>query len=646
MKTPTLLKSTFLKSLSAVAAFALAAFIPPATAAEKVDVLVYGATPGGIAAAVNAAREGASVVLLQEDGHIGGLHSGGLSNPDFRSFECLGGTWREILHRSEQHYIKTYGEGSQQVIDSQRGAYSEPRVSRKIFEDMLGETDVTIRLHRRLDSVRTDPEGGSEGRARLLAASFYDTSGTDGAPIEYEATVFIDATYEGDLIAAAGVETVIGCEGKAAYGESIAFDEPNDWVMAYNFRVCMTTDPDNFIPIEEPEGYDREAFRLLIDGIKDGSIKSLRNPGPTPAILKVRPIPNHKADFNDDANVPISLALKNINHPWPEGDPETRRGIFEEYKHHHLAIFWFLGNDPEVPEEWREEMRRWGLPKDEFDDTGNWTPALYVREGRRMVGVTVFTEHDTQPAEGSVRAPVQHDAIAVADYSLNSHGVYSPEPGVNLGRIGKQTVPYGIPYGVILPKEVDGLLSPVALSASRVGYSALRMEPCWTALGQAAGIAAAMAVKDGGEVRDVPVPDLQERLWDLGAMTVYVSDLAETSEIPLPAWDPPGSYTAAIHDWPPTSPWFVAVQYFGTHGFFHDLVDPETGPARPGERATGQWRQAFTQHAVGLRDPIDETLAAKWAAKAEVPLEGDLVPDGELTRGDFLNRLYREVRKR
>lgn len=613
----------------------------PAHAAERFDVVVYGATPGGIAAAVNAAREGASVALVQEDGHIGGLTSGGLSNPDFSSFEALGGTWREFMHRVEQHYIQAHGAGAQQVIDSVRGAYSEPRVARRMFEEMLnGEKRITIYLHHRLAQAKTSDAAG--GRKRLTAATF--TNLKTHQPHEIEAAVFIDGTYEGDLLAAAGAKHRVGCESKAEYGESLAFDEANKHVMTYNFRVCLTTDRANFFPIPKPDTYRREAYAPLVGLIRDGKIKSLCNPGPRPFILKVRPIPNQKADWNDEAASPISLSLENVNHPWPEGTPEVRAKIFNTYKDHSLGLFWFLANDPEVPEAFRTQMSRWGLPKDEYPDTGHWTPALYVREGRRLVGEYVFTEKDTQPAAGSVRAPVQRDSVAIGDYSISSHGTSSPSFGVTVGQIGKQIRPYQIPYGVLLPRDVDGLLVPVAVSSSHVGFSALRMEPSWTNLGQAAGVAAGMAVKQGKPVRDVPVPALQQRLWELGAMTVYISDLAPRVKIPKPAWDPPGSFEAGLHPWPINSPSFKAAQYFGTRGFFHDLVDPKA-PVQPRTRATGQWGGAYPNHEIGINLPIDEVLPVRWAKQAGVELSPDLKPDGQLTRGEFLNRLYARVHR-
>ena len=403
-----------------------------ARAAERVDVVVYGATPGGIAAAVNAAREGATVALVQEDGHIGGLTAGGLSNPDFQSFEALGGTWREFMHRVERYYVRAHGAGSQQVIDSVRGAYSEPRVARRVFEEMLaGEKRITTYLHHRLASAKT--VDAANGRKRLTAATFTNLKTQQSLVVE--ATVFIDGTYEGDLLAAAGAKHRVGCESKAEYGESLAPAEANGHSMTYNFRVCLTTDRANFVPIPKPATYRREDFAPLIGLIKAGKIKGLKAPGPRPAIFKVRPIPNQKADWNDEAASPISLSLENVNHPWPEGSPEVRERIFNVYKDHSLGLFWFLANDPEVPEAYRAEMSRWGLPKDEYVDTGHWSPALYVREGRRLVGEYVFTEKDTQPAPGSVRAPVQTDGVAIGDYIISSHGTSSPSFGVTLGHI-------------------------------------------------------------------------------------------------------------------------------------------------------------------------------------------------------------------
>jgi hypothetical protein len=261
-----------------------------------------------------------------------------------------------------------------------------------------------------------------------------------------------------------------------------------------------------------------------------------------------------------------------------------------------------------------------------------------------MIGDFVFTEHHTQPAAGTLRSPVQTDSVAMGHYSLNCHGVYSPEPGVTLGHFGKQVSPFQIPYRVMLPPNVEGLLVPVAVSASHVGYSAIRMEPTWTALGQAAGIAAAMAVKENKDARKIDVARLQDRLHAVGAMTVYIPDLGADRQVPRPSWDPPGTFTVRVLDEPAKSPLFRAAQYFGTKGYFHGLAS-EAKRAHKTARATGQWSEARMDLAIEPSKPIDETLAKEWLSSAGLASSERLRADGRLTRGEFLIRMYESVRK-
>jgi hypothetical protein len=627
-----------------------------AAPSESFDVVVYGATPAGVAAAVNAAREGASTILVQEDGHIGGLASGGLSNTDFRSFESLGGTFREFMQRVKRHYAETFGEDSQQVIDCVEGGYYEPKVARLVFEQMLDEANVSVLLHHRLketEVTRTLEVSGSltDERKRIVAARF--TNLKNDAARDIRARVFIDATYEGDLIAAAGVAYRVGCEAKEEYGESLAFDEANNYVQAYNFRVCLTRDPDNRHPLPKPDDYDRSHYAPLIEHIASGRVNALSQQTGDRPVLKIRPMANEKADFNDVEASPISLAVRNVNHPWPDGSPKVRQSIYEFYRDYSLGLFWFLTYDPEVPDEWRREMRQWGLPKDEYPENDHWSPALYVREGRRMVGVYVFTEKDTQPESGQVRARLHPDSIAIGDYSHSSHGVFDPEPGAPpIGVIGKAVAPFQIPYGVLLPKELNGLLAPVPMSASHVGFSALRMEPTWTALGQAAGVAAATAVREDAELRDLDVTHLQLRLHELGAMTVYVSDLGTPTDVPRPAWDRPGTtFRAWLSSVPSASPYFQAAQFFGTKGFFHGLSGPEEIARRePRSPTTGQWRSRYANHFLAPDTPMDVDLARRWLEmagdlKLQPNLTAEQAVEQELTRGEFLNRLFAEVRE-
>jgi len=630
MSTPSLLRPfTFLLLLLPVAQLAAASY----------DVVVVGATPAGVAAAVNAAREGATVALVEETGHIGGLASGGLSNTDFRTFPALGGTFREFMHRVEQHYIRTHGAGSQPVIDCVVGGYYEPKVARRAFEDMLGEQSrITVLLHHRLAGADVVPSGGNR---RIRSVDLADLRG--GRRVTLGAKVFVDATYEGDLVGAAKVPYRLGCESKYEYNEDVSpFEEPNRWVQSYNFRVTLTRDPANRIEITRPASYDEREFLPILEHLKSGQAKSFANPDPD-FILKVRPMSNLKADFND-APATVSLALKNVNHPWTEGSPEVRAGIFQRYKDYSLGLFWFLGNHPGLPEKIRSEMRQWGLPRDEYVDTDHWSPALYVREGRRIVGEYVFTQHDTERDPDSVRARLHRDSVGIGDYALNCHGVYSPAPGVNIGRHGRAVRPFQMPYRIMVPIEMDALLVPVAVSATHVGYSAIRMEPAWTALGQAAGIAAAMVAREGGEVRQVDVPELQRRLHEAGAFTVYITDLFPARSIPRPEWDPRGPFTAHFAPWPSRSDYSVAAQFFGTRGFFHGFgAEERYQRSRGAGSSTGQWGIQYSEHEVELDRPIDAALATRWLKLAGVTATPEFTADGRLTRGQFLLRLYAAV---
>lgn len=602
--------------------------------AEDFDVVVVGATPSGVAAAFNAAREGARTALVEETIHIGGLASGGLSNTDFRDFESVGGTFLEFMKRVEGYYARTHGADSQQVRDSVLGGYYEPRVARLVFEEMLAEQKVSVHRQLRLKSVEVKA-------GRLSRAVFEDRQARQTRSLT--ARVFIDATYEGDLMAMAGVPYHLGCEARSKYGEPLAPEEENHWVQTYNFRVCLTRDRSNSLGLPKPQNYRPEDFAVLAEQFRTGKVLSFANPAPK-AVLKVRPIPNRKADFNDMPTA-FGLALKNINHPWVEGDQKVRDGIFQRYKDHSLGLFYFLANDASVPEKVRAEMLQWGLPKDEYTDTGNWSPALYVREGRRMIGKFVFTQKDAEPVAGSLRSPIYLDSVAIGHYSLNCHGVYSPSPGVNLGAFGQNVSPYQIPYRVLLPPNVNGLLVPVAVSASHVGYSTIRMEPSWTALGQAAGVAAAMAIRQKREVRDLEVGGLQDRLHALGAMTVYVPDLGPERRVPRPSWDPPGSFVVRRLEEPARSSLFRAAQYFGTRGYFHELATESRAGAGKRKTATGQWSEARMDLSLEPSRPMDPQLAASWLAKAGIPDGPGFRADGVVTRGEFLERMYRTVKK-
>ena len=562
------------------------------------DVLVVGATPAGIAAAVNVAREGYSVALTEESSHIGGLVSGGLSNTDFKHIESVQGTFREFMRRVVAIYRESYGPESAEVKASMQGAYYEPRVARRAFEEMLhGEAKLQLLPKHRLASAEI-----REGR--VTALRFERLSGE--APLRIRARVFIDATYEGDLIAAAGVPYSVGREGRKEYGELFAgrkyfkegrflpgsTGEGDSRVQCFNFRITMTNNPGNRVAISKPRSYRREDYDGLIAWMRTGKITAVAE-----GVVRFRHIPNRKADVNDVMHAPLSLRLLGENDEWPEGTPAQRAKIFERFRDYSLGLFWFLQNDPEVPAAIREEARQWGLPADEFPDSGNFPPYLYIREGRRMQGDYVFTEIDTQPqiGQGSVRAPLYPDSIAIGDYSIDSHGESAPiayHPGVTDGSYGFSTVPFQVPYRVMTPRGIANLLSPVALSASHVGYSALRMEATWTAIGQAAGLAAAEVLRSKSTVQSVDTARIQARLHELGAATIYVSDVL------------------------PGHPHYAMVQRLGNRGFLHDLYDARVHTPKAQAPVAGtQWRAAPDLHDVRLEERVGEQLLKKWSER-------------------------------
>ena len=602
---------------------------------QNFDVVVYGATPSGIAAAVNAAREGMSVGLFEETGHIGGMVSAGMSNTDFKTFESLGGTYKEFMDRVVRHYAETYGADSKQVDECYHGAWYEPKVASEVFRGMLSE-HANLKVFPRYGLTGTNVSQAKSGMKKLASAQFKSTETDEN--VTANAKVFVDATYEGDLLAKAGCLYQLGRESRQVYGELFAgvkyyregrflfgsTGEGDHKIQCSNFRICMTRDPENYVAIEKPQNYRREEFLPLLGLMKEGKITKLDN-----QIVKIRTIPNQKADFNDLMYSLVSLRLPGENYLWPEGDTGVRKRIFDRHKEYNLGLLYFLQHDRDVPEKIRNEALEWGLPKDEFMDSGHFPPMLYIREGRRLHGDFVLTEHDTQPSAGFIRARLNPDAIAICDYSLDSHGnapAGNLHPLVTEGVFNRWVQPYQVPYRVTVPSKIDGLLVSCAVSASHVGYSSLRMEPTWTAIGQAVGVAAAQAINTGREVRQIDVGQLQKRLHGLGAMTIYLSDVG------------------------PASPLFKVAQYFGTKGYFHGMPEYRNVPyigRGTTEGMRGQHIQAYPYHYLYPDKKMDDALAMLWwqkAGMADKPPKWDLK---KLSRGEFLQKMleYLEASK-
>ena len=596
--------------------------IPLPVAAEigsRYDVVVYGATPAGIAAALAAGKSGRTVLLLEPTERIGGLTASGLSHSDYHSYESLTGTFLDFARRVERYYERTYGPDSPQVADSFRGTHGEPGVNLRVFLSMLAEHDaITVATGRRLKAVSV----ADRNERRHVESAEFVTSDGQGSVIRGK--VFVDGTYEGDLMAAAGVPWRAGREGRDEYGESLAPEKPDDQLQAYNLRCIMTRRPENRVTPVAPDGYRREDFVSVLDALQTDRVQKIFD-YPKNCIFKAHEprLPNGKHDINDVSSGLIRLSLPGINRDWPDGDAAARARIYAEHVRDQVGLLYFLQNDPAVPIRFREEARQWGWCRDEFADSAHLPPKLYVREARRMVGAHVFTQGDSAYAGDDARAVLHRDAIASADYGNNCHGTAHEGPrfgGKHTGEFYNPVPPYQIPYGVLLPREIDNLLVPVAASSSHVGFCALRLEPVWTSLGQAAGHAAALAIENALPVQEVDVPTLQRRLHTDGAATIYTTDV------------------------PPTSEDFAAVQWWGTAGGLHGLAKKSGNRGQRGRSIISQYTEAAIDHAAELDRPLTPALRAQWidlAAGLGLPTSDLPQADGETTRGAFIRAAWR-----
>lgn len=594
-------------------AFLLVLTATSAAIEKSADVIVYGATPGGIAAAIGAARSGSSVILIEPTRRIGGLVTNGLSHADFHSLESLSGSFAEFAARVESHYIATYGDGSPQVRDCFHGTFAEPKVNLLVFTRMLAEQPrITVEIQSSLSSLVLE-------NRRIRSATF---TRTDGESLTCSGGIFIDGTYEGDLMAKAGVAYHVGRESRAAFGESLAPEQADRQLQAYNFRLIMTPDPENRVLAAKPAGYRREDFLEMIPALESGKIKKVFG-YPSACIFKAQtpPLPNNKFDINDVSGGFIRLSLPGKNLGWPEGDEATRKRIFDEHLRDQIGLLYFLQNDEAVPAAFRDEARGWGFCNDEFEDNGHLPEQLYVREARRMEGLHRYSQTDSEHAPNDARAKFFPDAIAMGDYGNNCHGTFHEGPrfgGKHSGEFYNPVPPYQIPYGVLLPKTLDNLLVPVAVSSTHVGFCALRLEPIWMSLGQAAGHAAALALQTNTLPRNISVPDLQKALHRQKSATTYFSDL------PLDAPD------------------FAAVQWWAAKGAFHGI---EPVPAKPGQRGRnlhGQYYAANPGHAAKLDETLTPELSTRWqqlAASLKISPEKITAAAAKTTRGDFIRTI-------
>ncbi|MCU0335955.1 MAG: FAD-dependent oxidoreductase [Chitinophagaceae bacterium] len=514
---------------------------------HQADVIVYGGTSAAVIAAVQVARLGKTVLLVSPDTHLGGLSSGGLGFTDTGDKSVIGGLARSFYHRLYLHYQQDsawrwqarseYGNKGQSTVALDSSFKTmwifEPHVAEQIFEQLVAEHRITVHRNTWLDRSAT----GVQRRQNKLQA-FRATNGA-----LYRGRMFIDATYEGDLMAAAGVQYHVGREANSTYGEQwngvqtrvfqhdhyfkykidpykqpgnpasgllpeISAEPPGAYgsadkrLQAYCFRVCMSSHPDNRLPFPKPANYDSNRYELLL---------RLFAAGYRDVFSKFDPIPNRKTDTNNHG--PFSFDFIGGNYAYPEASYEERQKIIAAHTTYQLGLLYFLQNDERVPAEIRQRMQQYGLPKDEFKDNGGWPHQLYIREARRMVGQFVMKEAD---ALGTTRI---ERPIGMGSYTLDSHNTqrYVESDGTvqNEGDIGvKPLRPYSIDYGAILPKEEQcaNLLVPVCVSSSHIAYGSIRMEPVFMILGQSAATAAVLALEKRTSPQRLPYPVLAAAL--------------------------------------------------------------------------------------------------------------------------------------
>lgn len=513
-----------------------------ATSTPAAEVVVYGGTSGGVAAAIQAARMGKSVVLIEPTKHVGGLTTSGLGWTDSGNKAVVGGISREFYQRVKKHYddpaawVHEKAEQYKLYRPADDAMWTfEPKVAETILKAMLAEAKVPVVYSERLDRT---PGKGVKLDGKRITAIVCESGKT------YEGKVFIDATYEGDLMAAAGVSFHVGRESNKTYGETLngvqrklnvsnhrftmtvdPFVKPGDKasgllfgidadlaadgegdhrLQAYCFRMCMSNVPANRTPFPKPDGYDEAKYELLLRNFEAGD-RRFGLP------MKPDPMPNGKTDTNN--NGAVSTDYIGRNHKYPEASYAEREKIVNDHEAYQKGLMWTLANHPRVPKAVRSEMAKWGLPKDEFPDTGGWPHQIYVREARRMVSDYVHTEADCR------RTRKTPEPVGMGSYNMDSHncaryvtpdGFVQNEGDVQVSPGG----PYPISYKSIVPKaaECPNLLVPVCVSSSHIAYGSVRMEPVFFVLGQSAATAAVIAIDDGVPVQQVSYDKLRKRL--------------------------------------------------------------------------------------------------------------------------------------
>ena len=482
----------------------------------QADLCIYGGTSAGVAAAVQARRMGLSAVIAEFGHHLGGMTSSGLGGTDIGNKDAIGGISREFYRALGKHY----GEDEMWTF--------EPHAAERIYNEWVQEAGIEVYFAQYLDQVHMN-----QGRIQSITME----NGN-----RFTARAFIDATYEGDLMARAGVSYHVGREANATYRETlngIQFGSPHHnfkaWIdpyniegkpdsglvpciteeapgyqgqgdralQAYNFRICLTNNPEIRMPFPKPPNYDPKEYTLLARYLKAGIWDALK-------LHKM--MPNQKTDLNNFGG--YSTDHIGANHGWADGNYAVREKIYQSHVTNNMGMLYFLANDDQVPQYVRDEVNQWGLPANEFPDTAGWPHQLYIREARRMISEVVMTEHDCRGFRAA------DDPVGLAAYQMDSHNarrIVIDGRATNEGDVQvAPSEPYPISYRAIIPKgeECTNLLVPVCLSASHIAFGSIRMEPVFMILGQSAATAAALALEADVDIQDVPYSALRERLLE------------------------------------------------------------------------------------------------------------------------------------
>lgn len=627
----------------------------PAASAPKAEMVVYGATPAGIAFAVRAARDGHPVLLVHYQDHLGGMPAEGISIWDTLYLGARAPLYDELRQAIYDHYRDTYGGDSPQFKASHPGhpkTLFEAHVLEKLLTEMV-QREPLITVKRGYFPSKATRKGPLletvTFSARHRAESF-----TASAPI------FVDCSYEADLAAVAKAPYRIGREARSEYQEPHAgiiymrnvpwpptgidtttldkarklrlfhydvWQEPilpdstgeaDPAVQAFNMRTVLTTDPDNLVPIDKPEGYDPALARSLLNQ----------------ASGFIGPLPNSKYCWNRPELVGEQNAYFEAS--WPE-----REAIIAKHRLATLSLLYYLQNDPSVPEKRREHFRRYGLPKDEFADNAHMPREVYVREGRRVMGRQLFTEHDARLAEGIDRAPIHADSIALTEWFMDAHAC-RPERAKSQRSLPEgefflknQTFPGQVPYGTIIPKGIDNLMVPVCLSATHVGWGTIRLEPTWMVIAESSAVAAQMALEKGLTPAAIPVDQLIPRLAKRRILTTFFNDVGlDRQAKSLPA-----------------------LTYLGTQGFFGSYDARPKAPllreqAEAWAAATGEMLgdktanvSARAQQMYAIEQRERKPAAPNESAAPNKPAASNESDAQSVTRSQFLELLAQQLPK-